>query len=170
MKYLGVVDIGFSGDGQEAKAGGESVAGFARLRNRRRRKMLRGQFRSRPGRSAPSRPRNDGTDGAGSSAIGPCRAGTPRQPGPPRGSRGRRRSEAAACRARHSPCTGSRAARPRVARNWCQVQGGTVTRSRAPTARTSWPTRQCPRPRRISTPCMCSWRSSVENPPGATSK
>jgi branched-chain amino acid transport system ATP-binding protein len=57
-----------------------------------------------------------------------------------------------------------------VARNWCQVQAGTVTRSLGSTARTSVPTKQRPRPRRISTPCMCSWRSSEENPPGATSK
>ena len=51
---------------------------------------------------------------------------------------------------------------PSVARNWCQVQDGMVTRSNGFTARTSSPTRHLPWPRRIITACMCSWRSSVE--------
>ncbi len=59
---------------------------------------------------------------------------------------------------------------PLLARNWCQVMGGTVTRSLVSSDRTSSPTRQCPRPRRISTACMCSCRSSVEKPPAAISK
>ena len=35
---------------------------------------------------------------------------------------------------------------------------------------TTVPTRQWPRPRRTRTACMCWCRSSVEKPPGATSK
>ncbi len=51
---------------------------------------------------------------------------------------------------------------PPVARNWCQVQDGMVTRSCGPTSRTSSPSRQWPRPRRIITAWTCSWRSKVE--------
>src|SRR5207248_2911161 len=57
-----------------------------------------------------------------------------------------------------------------LARNWCQVCGGTVTRSDAPTRCTSVPTRHMPRPRSTSTACVCTCRSSVEYPPAAISK
>ena len=53
-------------------------------------------------------------------------------------------------------------ASPALARNWCQVQAGMLTRSCGPTSRTSWPTRHWPWPRRIMTACACSCRSRVE--------